>query len=165
MEKLEFLLKSSPEAKVELVAKEFDEAVLKLLARYKIRSVKKPFDPSDVEGRNLVIGATNDQLVNQRIYSVARNQGVLVNIADAPDLCDFYMGSIVTKGSLKLAISTNGKSPTMAKRLRQHFEEILPDEIDLLLEQLNLYRSRLSGDFQFKVNRLNALTKDFLNPN
>lgn len=61
------------------------------------------------------------------------------------------MGGIVTKGNVKIAISTNGKSPTTAKRLRQFFEEFLPDEIDELVENLNDYRSSLKDSFHQKV--------------
>ena len=71
----------------------------------------------------------------------------MVNVADTPDLCDFYMGGIVTKGNLKIAISTNGKSPTVAKRLRQWLEAVLPDEIDDLLETLRRYRKTLKRRF------------------
>jgi precorrin-2 dehydrogenase/sirohydrochlorin ferrochelatase len=69
------------------------------------------------------------------------------------------MGGIVSKGNVKIAISTNGKSPTLTKRLRQFFEEMLPDELDELSETLNAYRQTLKGDFESKVNNLNDLTK------
>jgi precorrin-2 dehydrogenase/sirohydrochlorin ferrochelatase len=83
----------------------------------------------------------------------------LVNIADTPELCDFYLGGIVTKGNLKIAISTNGKSPTAAKRIRQLLEEVLPDELDELLENLNSYRATLKGDFEYKVKAMNEVTE------
>ncbi|HCD23411.1 MAG TPA: siroheme synthase, partial [Flavobacteriaceae bacterium] len=76
--------------------------------------------------------------------------------------CDFYMGAIVTKGALKIAISTNGTSPTLAKRMRQWLEEILPNEIDELLTHLRAYRSTLKGDFEQKVHWLNEHTKSLL---
>ena len=86
----------------------------------------------------------------------------MVNVADTPDLCDFYMGGIVTKGNLKVAISTNGKSPTVAKRLRQWLEAVLPDEIDDLLETLRQYRKTLKGDFDYKVKAMNEVTKNLI---
>ena len=89
-----------------------------------------------------------------------RNRG-LVNIADTPELCDFFLGGIVTKGDLKLAISTNGKSPTMAKRFRQVLEDIIPEETNQLLEQMHEFRNHLKGDFKYKVDVLNELTKEF----
>jgi len=65
----------------------------------------------------------------------------------------------VTKGNLKIGISTNGKSPTMAKRIRQFLEELLPDEIDELLSTLREYRTTLKADFEEKVIEMNERTK------
>ena len=90
---------------------------------------------------------------------------MLINVADKPALCDFYLGGIVTKGDLKIAISTNGKSPTVAKRLRQLFEAILPDTIDELLQNLQTYRQQLKGNFEEKVATLNQLTASLINTN
>ena len=86
-----------------------------------------------------------------------------MNVADTPDLCDFYMGSIVTRGSLKVAISTNGKSPTFAKRFRQVLEEILPHDTDDLLRNLKVIRDRLKGGFEYKVKELNRITSTLVN--
>ena len=69
------------------------------------------------------------------------------------------MGSIVTKGNLKIGISTNGKSPTLAKRIRQFLETLLPNEIDELLDTLRKYRETLNGDFASKVIEMNKRTK------
>ena len=85
-----------------------------------------------------------------------------MNLADNPAYCDFYMGGIVTKGNVKIAISTNGKSPTAAKRLRQFFEEILPDNINELVENLSSYRKTIKGDFEDKVSKMNELTKEMI---
>ena len=87
---------------------------------------------------------------------------MLVNIADTPTLCDFYLGGIVTKGNVKIAISTNGKSPTTAKRLRQFFEEVIPENINDLVLNLNHFRKTIKGDFEEKVNTLNKLTKSMI---
>jgi siroheme synthase-like protein len=83
-------------------------------------------------------------------------------VADTPDLCDFYLGSIVQKGDLKIAISTNGKSPTLAKRIKEFLNEIIPDDIQQLLDNLQTYRNTLKGDFQDKVKELNDLTASLL---
>ena len=75
------------------------------------------------------------------------------------------MGGIVTKGNLKIGISTNGKSPTLAKRIRQFLEELLPEEINDLLDTLQNHRKTLDGDFEFKVNEMNKMTKSILERN
>ena len=86
-----------------------------------------------------------------------------INVADNPPFCDFYMGGIVTKGNVKVAISTNGKSPTTAKRLRQFFEDVIPENIDDLVKNLNEYRKTIKGDFEEKVETLNEFTKGLVN--
>jgi siroheme synthase-like protein len=81
-------------------------------------------------------------------------------VADTPALCDFYLGSIVQKGDLKIAISTNGKSPTLAKRIRAFLEDVIPADIQTSLEQLESLRKQLKGDFQEKIKQLNEITKN-----
>ena len=110
-------------------------------------------------GNDIVIAATGDNVINKRIWADSKKAKVLVNVADTPDLCDFYMGSIVTKGDLKLAISTNGKSPTFSKRFRELLESILPDTLPETLNNLNAIRKTLKGDFTEKVKSLNKLTE------
>ena len=76
-----------------------------------------------------------------------------------PTFVSSIWGGIVTKGNLKIGISTNGKSPTIAKRMRQFLEGFLPDEIDDLLNTLRDYRQTLKGDFESKVIEMNERTK------
>lgn len=162
LEKLTFLLKSSPNARVTVVSKDFHQE-LKLLARdCHVTLVQKAYDASDLNRKQIVIGATDHLQVNLQVYKDCKAANILVNLADNPLYCDFYMGGIVTKGHVKLAISTNGKSPTTAKRLRQFFEDILPDNINAMVENLNEYRKTLKGDFEHKVNKMNELTKGII---
>jgi len=72
------------------------------------------------------------------------------------------LGSIVQKGDLKIAISTNGKSPTLAKRIRAFLEDVIPEEIQEGLEGMEAVRKTLKGDFQAKIKALNELTKDLV---
>ena len=104
----------------------------------------------------------NNLEINKQIYADCKANNIIVNVADTPSLCDFYLGGIVTKGNIKIAISTNGKSPTLAKRLRQFFEEVIPENIDELAENLNKFRKTIKGDFSDKVNQLNKLTERLL---
>ncbi|MEN9447469.1 MAG: hypothetical protein RJA25_759 [Bacteroidota bacterium] len=162
LEKITFLLKSSPNASVTIVANEFSEEIKTFVSKYiSINILEKKFEEVDVENKQLVIAATNDKELNEQIYQVAKQKNILINVADTPELCDFYMGSIVTKGDLKIAISTNGKSPTLSKRLREFFETILPDDLQELIDNLHQYRNTLKGDFEKKVKTLNELTKSF----
>jgi precorrin-2 dehydrogenase / sirohydrochlorin ferrochelatase len=159
-EKLEFLLKSSPRAQVTAVSKEFRPEFLEVASKSDtVTMIQDSYDEKYLGGKHIVIAATDEKAVNRKIRDEAKERFLLVNVADTPDLCDFYLGGIVSKGNLKIAISTNGKSPTTAKRFRQLLEEVLPEEIDELLENLHAYRETLKGDFEFKVKEMNELTK------
>ncbi|GAB5416575.1 MAG: bifunctional precorrin-2 dehydrogenase/sirohydrochlorin ferrochelatase [Crocinitomicaceae bacterium] len=161
-EKLRFLLKSSPNAWVQVVATYFSDEVLALVKEPKISLEKRRFEIADLDRKSLVIVATDDPELNLQIHTLCRKRNLLVNVADQPELCDFYLGGIVTKGNLKIAISTNGKSPTTAKRLRQLFEQVLPEEIDELLENLHAYRKEMELDFESKVWVMNEMTKQLV---
>ncbi|WP_339923014.1 bifunctional precorrin-2 dehydrogenase/sirohydrochlorin ferrochelatase [uncultured Cyclobacterium sp.] len=159
LEKLTFLLKSSPNAKVTVVSKEFLDDISTIAeANLNINLVQNAYNESYLNEKHLVIAATDDKEVNKKVYHDAKERYLLVNVADTPEYCDFYLGGIVTKGNIKIGISTNGKSPTTAKRLRQLFEEIIPDDINEMVENINKYRDTLKGDFEEKVDALNKLT-------
>lgn len=159
LEKLTFLLKSSPEAKVQMVSPMFREETIALANKHGVEMVEKAYDASFLEGKHMVIATTDKDTVNKQVHADCKERNILVNLADNPPYCDFYMGGIVTKGNVKVAISTNGKSPTMAKRLRQFFEDVLPTDINELAENLNKYRDTIKGDFEEKVEKLNEFTK------
>ena len=162
LEKLTFLLKSSPSANVTIVSKAFIPEVISLAENYKVSLVRDTYKSSYLKGKQIVIATTNDLEVNRDVYNDCKQENILVNLADNPSYCDFYMGGIVTKGNVKIAISTNGKSPTAAKRLRQFFEEILPENMNELVENLNIYKKTIKGDFKEKVSRMNELTKEMI---
>ncbi len=161
-EKLTFLLKSSPNAKVTVVAKSFIPEIIELVKQYNVKTIDEPYQYACLKDMHIVIAATDDLEVNKQVHADCKKRNILVNVADNPLYCDFYMGGIVTKGNIKLAISTNGKSPTLAKRLRQFFEAVLPDDINELTENLNAFRQTIKGDFEEKVKKLNKLTKNLI---
>jgi precorrin-2 dehydrogenase/sirohydrochlorin ferrochelatase len=161
-EKLSFILKNSPNANITVVAKEISDEIKSMVnGQLSIVLTEKPFEKSDLENKQLAIAATADKELNKAIYRAAKEKNILINVADTPELCDFYLGSIVTKGDLKIAISTNGKSPTLSKRIREFFEDILPENINDLILNLNDYRKTLKGNFEEKVDALNEITKSF----
>lgn len=163
LEKLEALLKNSPQTPITMVGITIDQRIRELVKRYPDVTVKqRAFSISDLDGIGLALLATENRETNRRIGLVAKSRNILVNVADTPDLCDFYLGSVVTKGQLKIGISTNGQSPTFAKRFRQVLEEILPEETNDLLLNLRAIRDRLKGDFQYKVKKLNEYTSELV---
>ena len=163
LEKLSFLLKSSPNAQITMISVDFLEDIIMLARMHNVLVVHNTaYNKSILVNQHLIIAATNNPLINKQIYNDAKSRNILINVADTPEYCDFYLGGIVTKGNIKIAISTNGKSPTMAKRLRQFLEEVLPEEIDELTQNLNQFRKSIKGDFALKVKKLNKLTKGLL---
>ena len=160
LEKLQAVLQNAPSTVITVVAPVISEAVRELADQHAgIRLLERPYHPNDLEYADLAIVAVNDRNVSEKVAHDAQARGVLVNVADTPDLCDFYLSSIVRKGHLKIAISTNGKSPTIAKRLKEEIGELIPDEMDDVLENMQTIRQGLNGDFSEKVRRLNDLTK------
>ena len=150
LEKLQFLFKSSPNARVTLVSPMVRSETKAFIQNKNVLVISSRFRSHFLKNKNIVIATTDSPKVNERVYKLCRKKHILINVADNPPLCDFYMGGIVTKGNLKIAISTNGKSPTLAKRLRQWLEAFLPEETDALLEKLYVYRNKLKGDLNKK---------------
>jgi siroheme synthase-like protein len=163
MEKLSAVLKNSPATRVVLVGITISDEIKQFADQYpNVTLIERPFQDTDLDEKDIVIAATSDRSLNAYVKQEAKKRKVLANIADTPDLCDFYLGSVVKKGDLKIAISTNGKSPTLAKRMRQFFEEHLPDSTQTLLDNLTSIRNKIGGSFEDKVNRLNEITSSFL---
>lgn len=160
LEKLGALLGNDPRARVHVVALQASEALKAFIRDFPGVSLEeRAFAPMDLDDKQLVICATGDPVVNETIRRETSRRGILLNIADTPDLCDFYLSSIVTKGNLKVAISTNGKSPTLAKRLKEVLSEALPEEVDEVLQHLSALRERMKGDLSEKIRQLNEITK------
>lgn len=164
LEKLSAMLRNSPEANITIVADRILDEVWELVAKHPTVSIsQRKFEWTDLQDKNLVVLATDNYALHQDVKKETEKLGILTNVADTPDLCDFYLGAIVQKGDLKIAISTNGKSPTLAKRFKEYFEEsIAEDEIQILLDNLRVYRNTLKGDFQEKIKELNRVTASIM---
>jgi uncharacterized protein len=160
LEKLTAILRNSPATPITLVAPEILEEIQNYVLSFpKLILKEKNFELSDLNEQNFVIAATDDKVLNTEIKKAASQKGILTNVADTPDECDFYLASIVQKGDLKIAISTNGKSPTIAKRLKEVLNAVLPTELDAILQDMTAIRQRLQGNFAEKVKTLNKITK------
>ncbi len=160
LEKLMALLHNAPDTKINLVAEKIAPEIVALTLQYPTLTLyQKSYERADIVGADIVVAAVNDLSLSELIRNDAKEAGILINVADKPDLCDFYLGSIVTKGDLRIAISTNGKSPTIAKRLKEIFNEAIPNDLDELLNNMAKLRKTLHGDFASKVHQLNELTK------
>jgi siroheme synthase-like protein len=160
LEKMTGIWRANPLAKVQIVSIELNEQLHDLIQKMpNVIFKKKEFEVLDLNFINLVIAATDNRELQITIKESCQKKGILCNIADTPDLCDFYLSSVVQKGNLKIAISTNGKSPTIAKRIKEVLDDAIPDEIDEVLQNINVVRKKIAGDFAEKVKKLNEITK------
>ena len=160
LEKLTAVLHNAPATSVTVVAIEITEEIKRIAEDFpRVKLIERAFEPEDLEEKEIVIVAVNDKSTSNYVRVLSKQKKLLVNVADTPELCDFYLGSIVDKGNLKIAISTNGKSPTIAKRMREQLNELIPDEIEGVIQNMHDIRQDLKGDFVDKVRQLDDLTK------
>lgn len=110
-------------ARIRVVALEASPAVREWALAEKIELDLRPFSPDDLDGAFLVVVATSSPSVNERIYHEAQRRGILCNVVDVPDLCDFFYPAVVRRGDLQIAVSTAGQSPSLAQQIRQQLEK------------------------------------------
>jgi uncharacterized protein len=160
LEKLNALLNNAPDSTITVVATSISDEVRLLAANFpNVTLIERPFEPGDLYNKQIAVVAVDDKATSNYVRVLAREKNILVNVADTPEQCDFYLGSIVQKGNLKIAISTNGKSPTIAKRMKEQLNALIPDEMEGVLQNMHTIRQDLKGDFVEKVKQLDDLTK------
>lgn len=116
------------------------QVVPEIEALEEVELVRREFRARDLEGRFLVIGATDERAVNEAVAKAARQRSMLVNIVDDPELCNFYVNSQVQRGDLTISISTGGASPALAKRIRKELEHHYGEEYAGFLLLMREYR-------------------------
>jgi len=130
-------------AQVHVVSPELASQLTDWVRNQQITWSPKPFDPEDLNGVFLVIAATSLRDLNASVYNEADKRHILCNAVDDIDHCHFYYGSIVQRGDLQIAISTNGKSPALAQRLRKELEQQFGPEYESWLDHLGAARETL----------------------
>lgn len=130
-------------ARVTVVAPKLSPTLVEWVRDREINWLPKPFEGDDLLGMFLVIAATSLHHVNEFVFLEAEKRHVLCNAVDDIDHCHFYYGAIVQRGDLQIAISTNGKSPALAQRLRKELEEQYSPEYAAWLEWLGAAREVL----------------------
>jgi precorrin-2 dehydrogenase/sirohydrochlorin ferrochelatase len=129
-------------AVVTVVSSDVAEELLELAEKKMIELKRRPYESSDIDGMFLVIGATDNEELNWQINKDAEHQNKLCNIADRPEACNFILPSIVNRGNLVIAISTSGKSPAFAKKMRQDLEKEFGEEYDEFLQLMGAIRKK-----------------------
>jgi precorrin-2 dehydrogenase/sirohydrochlorin ferrochelatase len=130
-------------ADVSVVAPEARRQIRSWAREGKIKWHQRSWEPSDLEGMFLVVAATSSTKLNEQILKKATRRGILCNIVDVPELCDFYYPAVVQRGALQIAISTAGQSPALAQRLRKVLEEQFGPEYEEWLVHLGEARDKL----------------------
>lgn len=136
--KIESLLQTG--ARVTVVAPEALPQAKAWAQESRLQWSAREFAESDLNGALLVVTATNRQAVNHAVAEAARVRGILCNSVDDPPGCDFYYGSVVRRGDLQIAVSTAGKSPALAQRLREELDALLPEDAGEWLDALGELR-------------------------
>jgi siroheme synthase-like protein len=130
-------------ARVRLIAPSITPQIAEWVRFGKVAWQPKEFASEDLQGAFLVIAATSKPGVNGAVYQASEERGILCNAVDDIEHCHFYYGSVVQRGDLQIAISTNGKSPALAQRLRKEFEEQFGPEYEAWLQWLGAAREAL----------------------
>jgi precorrin-2 dehydrogenase/sirohydrochlorin ferrochelatase len=130
-------------ARVTVVSPELDEG----FAELDVEWVEREYAPSHLEGAFLVIAATSDRAVNEAVSADAEARGLLCNVADVPELCNFILPAVHREGPIAVAVSTGGASPALAKRLRAQIAALVRPEHAELAEELRALRPEVKERF------------------
>ena len=151
--KLELLVQAK--ASIQLVAPNFSHTVIQLAEEYPVELVKDRYQTKYLENKDLVVAATNDSLVNQKISQEAQARHLFVNVVDQPELCTFITPAIVDRAPITIAISTAGKAPVLARLLRGKIESMIPSAYGKLAQLAEKYRDRIKQTFKTGTERKN----------
>jgi precorrin-2 dehydrogenase / sirohydrochlorin ferrochelatase len=144
--KIDGLVRSG--ARVRVVAPKATKRVQRWARARKIHWLQRKFRDSDLDGCFCVVAATSSSQLQRKVFWLARQQGVLCNVVDVPELCDFFYPAVVRRGPLQIAISTGGESPALAQRLRKKLEKEFELEYADWVKELGKFRRKLKTTSQ-----------------
>ncbi len=140
-QKINQLLESN--AKITVVSKKCNTKIINLFNNNQLLWISDIYKVNYIKNMKLIIGATSSQKVNQQIFNDSNQLNIPVNIVDQPELCSFYFGAVHSNGNLKFSVSTNGKSPIIAKRIRDLFVKSIPLNTDEIIEKFGEIRKNI----------------------
>jgi siroheme synthase-like protein len=150
------------EAHVTVVSPELTEALRAAADRQEIAYLNSSFIEENLNGVFLVVSATGDRKVNEKVAKAARERGLLCNVVDQPDLCNFITPALVTRGELQISVSTGGGSPTLTQRVKREVAALIGEEYGELLELAEEMRARAKErihDFERRKDALRAFVE------
>lgn len=153
-------------ARVRVVAFKALSQIETLAEEGKICFRQKKYESKDLSGTYLIISATNDPKINKAVSEDARRCGVWVNVVDAPELCDFVIPSVMRRGKLAVAVSTEGVSPTLAKSIRKGLEPNFGPEYEIFLNAMdncrNTIKEKIPDDDERKIFFASLIESDLI---
>jgi precorrin-2 dehydrogenase / sirohydrochlorin ferrochelatase len=144
-------------ARIHVVAISTSDQVREWADVGKIELALRPFSTGDLDGKFLAVAATASRSLNELVYREAQQRGVLCNVVDVPELCDFFYPAVVRRGDLQIAISTAGQSPSLAQRIRQQLEHQFGEGYAAWVEQLGATRRLVLASDLDKETKLELL--------
>jgi siroheme synthase-like protein len=149
-------------ARVTVVSPQLTEALRAAADRGEITHLDGSFAEGDLNGAFLAISATDDRKVNEKVAKAARERGLLCNVVDQPDLCNFITPALVTRGDLQISVSTGGGSPTLTQRVKREVAALIGEEYGVLLElaaEMRAEAKNLVADFERRKEVLRAFVE------
>ncbi|SET24411.1 precorrin-2 dehydrogenase / sirohydrochlorin ferrochelatase [Natronincola peptidivorans] len=127
---------------VKVISPQLTEGLKSLVKKGKLQYEKKPYETGDLTGSCLVYAVTDDKSINKKCKEEAEAKQILINIGDAPDSSDFILPAAVKRGSLTIAISTEGKSPALSRRIKEQIEDTYTEDYGEILDTLGEIREK-----------------------
>lgn len=155
--KVEGLVES--QASVTVISPSTTKVLDALAAQGLIRIIRREYRQGDLEGAFLVISATDNEGINKAVFAEAQKKGILINVVDQPELCNFIVPSVVRRGDLVISISTSGKCPALAKRVRKEIEKQYGPEYEEYLLLLSQAREKIKARYETEQERGKALER------
>ena len=153
-------------ARIRVIAPEISPELGKLAEQGAIEVERRPYATGDLEGSILVIGATDDEAVNESVYREATERSGIVNVVDIPHLCNAYVPSVLQRGKLQIAVSTSGAAPHVARDIRRSLEEQFPawweDYLDTLAEVRMMIKGNVAGPASKRARLMEAVAPSVL---
>jgi precorrin-2 dehydrogenase/sirohydrochlorin ferrochelatase len=146
-------------AHIHIISPDLTPRLEDLVVAGKIIGERRSYTYGDLRGYFLVIGATNDEEINHRVFAEAEERRILCNIVDAPHLCSFIAPSVISRGDLQIAISTNGKSPMLSRRIRERIEASFGEEYAEFVNLLGDLREEIQRRFPDEAKRREVIER------
>jgi precorrin-2 dehydrogenase/sirohydrochlorin ferrochelatase len=132
-------------AEIRVISPDLTDQLAEWKNRSLFRHIPRAYEAGDLEGAQFVFAATNHRDVNLQVYHDSIRVGAQVNLVDQPELCTFYVPSVLRRGDLTLAVSTSGRNPALAKAIREHLESLFGREWEMILSFLNKAREHINA--------------------